>query len=270
MMMTMANFSHGTGRKYRGRRAQASLIGSLVLALLAVVASVSAQENQDVFAPFEALLDTAVEDGWVDYPAFAESQAFADMMSQLATTTPSRNASKAERLAFYINAYNAVSIQGIVDGYSPSTVWSRIRFFKRRKYDLFNTSISLYDLEHERIISEGDTRIHFAIVCSSKSCPPLQDELYRAATLDEQLDTVTRDFVNNPGANRFNAEARSAELSRIFDWYGDEFAAAEGSLQAYLAKYVDDPALRASLENDEWSIDFLDYDWSLNGTPIDP
>lgn len=267
MMMTTANFSPGMDSKLIGRRRFAN--GFVMLALFAMAANAPAQQAGDVFAPFGELLATSVDNGSVDYPAFARSTAFAEMIADLATTAPARGASREQRLAFYINAYNAVSIQGILDGYSPSTIWSRIRFFKRRKYDLFNTSISLYDLEHERIMNEGEPRIHFAIVCSSKSCPPLLNELYSAGRLDAQLDDVTRRFVNNPASNRLDIETRSAELSRIFDWYRDEFEAeGDGSLQKFVARYVDDPAVRQSLETEDWSIRFMDYDWSLNGTPL--
>ena len=126
--------------------------------------------------------------------------------------------------------------------------------------------MTLYELEHERIISEGDPRIHFAIVCSSKSCPPLIGELYLPETLDDQLEAVTRNFVNAPQSNRFDFATKSAELSRIFKWYRVEFAERSGSLAAFLAEYVDDPALAKSLREDDWDFDFLSYDWSLNGT----
>ena len=222
-----------------------------------------------MFEPFGTLLERSVVDGQVDYPAFAASADFAAMMTALATVTPPANADRNTRLAFYINAYNATSIQGILDGFSPSTVWSRLRFFKRRKYELFDTSLSLYELEHERIISEGDPRIHFAIVCSSQSCPPLRSELYQAQSLDAQLDEVTRAFVNQPTSNSFDQASRTARLSQIFKWYRAEFAdAGDGSLGGFLARYVADPALAESLRTERWKFRFRDYDWSLNGTPI--
>lgn len=242
--------------------------GSLLALLLAFAPAAATAEPHPVFAPFGALLAEHVVDGEVDYPAFAASDAFADMMAALATTAPSASASDDDRLAFYINAYNATSIQGILDGYSPSSLWGRLRFFKRREYALLNTSMTLYELEHDYIIAAGDPRIHFAIVCSSKSCPPLRSTLYDGATLDAQLDAVARSFINDPADNRFDLERRKADLSRIFDWYEDEFEAEAGSLEAWLANYVDDARLRESLLNDDWDIDFLDYDWSLNGTPL--
>ena len=258
MTTTMASSSPGTDRKFRGS----------AFAALLLLPAAAAAAPADVFEPFGALLAAQVEDGHVNYPAFAASDAFAGMMSALAATAPPRGASDADRLAFYINAYNATSIQGILDGYSPSTLWGRLRFFKRREYPLLNTSMTLYELEHDYIIATGDARIHFAIVCSSQSCPPLQDTLYDGARLDGQLDRVTRAFINDPEENRFDLERREADLSRIFDWYEDEFETEAGSLRAWLARYVDDPRVRDSLVNDEWNIDFLDYDWSLNGTPL--
>ena len=242
--------------------------GSLLALLLALAPVGAGADAAEVFAPFGALLAEHVVDGDVDYPAFAASEAFAGMMAALATAAPAASASDDDKLAFYINAYNATSIQGILDGYSPSSLWGRLRFFKRREYALLNTSMTLYELEHEYIIAAGDPRIHFAIVCSSKSCPPLVSALYVGATLDAQLDAVARAFVNNPASNRFDIERRKADLSRIFDWYEDEFEAEAGSLEAWIANYIDDERLRESLKNDDWDIDYQDYDWSLNGTAL--
>ncbi|MEO0574203.1 MAG: DUF547 domain-containing protein [Pseudomonadota bacterium] len=266
MMTTTVSFSRGTDRPSRGKW--------LALAVLAIAAAVisptaSAQESAAVFAPFGTLLASSVDRGHVDYAAFANEPAFAAVIEELATTSLASSATQAERLAFYINAYNAVSIQGILDGYSPSSIWGRQRFFKRRKYDLFNTSMSLYTLEHKRIINEGDPRIHFAIVCASQSCPPLQSWLYTAEDLDEQLKNVTASFINNSASNQFDVEKRQAKVSRIFKWYADEFeAAGGGSLAGFLARYVADDTLKQSLQNDDWSFDYLSYDWNLNGTPV--
>lgn len=258
-MTTTANSSRTTASRFPGS------VAALAIALLAPALHA---EPAEVFEPFGALLDRHVTDGSVDYPAFAASGAFADMMAALADAAPPSGAGDDDRLAFYINAYNATSIQGILDGYSPSTLWGRLRFFKRREYALMNRSMTLHELEHDYIIATGDARIHFAIVCSSQSCPPLQNELYDGAKLDTQLDRVTGAFINDPSSNRFDIERRQAELSRIFDWYEDEFATEAGSIQAWLARYVDDDALRDSLQRDDWDIDFKDYDWSLNGTPL--
>ncbi|MEM8547885.1 MAG: DUF547 domain-containing protein [Pseudomonadota bacterium] len=246
------------------------MLATLALTLFALAnGPVRAEAANAVFAPFDPLLRAHVVAGQVDYPAFAAADDFKDLVQTLASAVPDADATQAERLAFYINAYNVMSIQGILDGYSPSSIWGRLRFFKRRKYDLFGTSMSLFDLEHDRIISEGEPRIHFAIVCASQSCPPLQSTIYTVAGLDAELDAAATGFINDPANNRFDAGQRKAELSSIFKWYRDEFeAAGGGSLGGYLAQYVTDEAVANSLRSDDWSFKFQDYDWSLNGTPL--
>jgi hypothetical protein len=99
----------------------------------------------------------------------------------------------------------------------------------------------------------GEPRIHFALVCASKSCPELSEEAYRGAILDRQLDEAEQRFLHDRRKNR--VEGETLYLSSIFKWYRDEFARAAGSLEAYLAR----SGLRGS------RIEFLDYDWSLNG-----
>lgn len=123
MMKTMENFSLGMVRKFPGR------FLALVLGI-SMFSTTYADELHDVFSPFADLLASDVADGDVNYPAFSESACFAEMMKQLASTAPAKDADQATRLAFYINAYNATSIQGILDGFSPSTIWGRLRFFK--------------------------------------------------------------------------------------------------------------------------------------------
>lgn len=216
---------------------------------------------------YDALLDAHVDDGHVDYPAFAESEAFARFVEQIGALDSQALDSRELELAFYINAYNALAIEGILEGLSPSGLFGRLRFFKWRKYLVAGESISLYDLEHERLITLGDPRIHFAIVCASESCPRLSSSAYRAAEIDAQLEEAARRFVNNPAKNRFDLEAGEAEVSKIFSWYEDEFERSAGSLAAYLARYVADEEIASALADDELEIRFARYDWSLNGTP---
>lgn len=254
------------GRQLTGSRQAARWLALLLIGLSPLT---QAAEPEALFAPFAELLDSAVKEGQVDYPAFAASDEFRAMIGALGDASLPRTASDDETLAAYINAYNALSIQGIVDGFSPTTVWSRLKFFKRREYRVFSRSLTLYELEHNYIIAAGDARIHFAIVCASQSCPPLKSTLYRGETLDAQLDSVTRAFINDTGENAFDVEQREARVSRLFKWYDDEFAASAGSLAQFLARYVSDPAVRDSLLNEAWSFDYRDYDWSLNGTPLE-
>ena len=126
--------------------------------------------------------------------------------------------------------------------------------------------LSLNDIEHEILRKElGEPRIHFAIVCASKSCPELRSEAYRAKTLDEQLTQAARSFISDPSKNRFDAAARTLRLSPIFDWFRADFERSSASLPAFVARYAEPAVATALSSGGEVRIEFLDYDWSLNG-----
>ena len=124
----------------------------------------------------------------------------------------------------------------------------------------------MYDLERSIIIPLGEPRIHFAINCASGSCPKLLSEAYQAEKLEQQLEIVTKDFINDSTRNEFDRDKKIARLSKIFDWFKTDFSDHSGSVQKYIAQYVDDPALAEELRNESYKIKYLKYDWSLNGT----
>ena len=156
---------------------------------------------------------------------------------------------------------------GILEGLSPSSLLGRARYFKYKEWPLNGQSITLYDLEHKVIRPLGEPRIHFAIICASKSCPFLRSEAFTAAKLDAQLDEQARQFVNDPFRNRFDKATRTAHLSEIFKWFDEDFRGAAGSPQKYIARYVADPEAAKLLAADGFKVEWIDYDWSLNGTP---
>lgn len=216
-------------------------------------------------AAFDALLRANVKNGVVDYPAFQDNAAFRRYVEDLAR--PVELAGREEALVYYINAYNALAIQGILDGLSPSSLLGRLRYFKLKEWPLGGRPISLYDLEHKVIRPLGEPRIHFAIICASKSCPFLRSEAYASGRLDAQLDEQARQFVNDAFRNRFDTGTRTAHLSEIFKWFDEDFRGPAGSPQKYIAKYAADPAAAKLLADDGFDVEWIDYDWSLNGAP---
>lgn len=218
-------------------------------------------------ARWNEVLSAHVRDGQVDYPAVAAGGQLPALLEQIADVELQPSTPRAERLAFLINAYNVLAVEGIVAGKSPSTLLGRGRFFLWTRYPVAGERISLWDLEHARIRPLGEPRIHFALVCASASCPRLAPQAFSAERLDAQLEAETRRFVNDPTRNRFDVAAGVAHLSAIFDWYEEDFTADGGSVQQYVAPFVDDPAVRAALEAGALEVEFLPYDWSLNGTP---
>lgn len=214
---------------------------------------------------FDAVLRQHVRQGEVDYPAIAGDARFAAYLREFDRIDPGEYRAENEALAFWINAYNALAIQGILVGDSPSTTTGKYRYFIGRKFRIGGGDINLWGLEHQVLIPRGEPRIHFAIVCASASCPILRGEAYVADRLDAQLDDAARQFINDRRRNRFDRDGRTAQVSMIFDWYRDEFERVAGSLTHYLARYVSDPELARALSSEEFTIEFLPYDWSLNG-----
>ena len=218
---------------------------------------------------FDRALRDHVHDGVVDYPALAGDQDFVSFINQIQHVAPQQLPTPDHRLAFWINVYNALAIQGILDGSSPETLIGRYTFFIGDKYLVGGASLNLYDLEQDLLIPRfTEPRIHFAIVCASQSCPKLQSGAYTAEDLDHQLTSSARNFINDPTRNRFDRVHHIAYLSKIFDWFSKDFANHSGSLLEYVARFVSDPDLAAELRQIPYTIEFLPYDWSLNGIPL--
>lgn len=217
---------------------------------------------------FDDVLRAHVRDGVVNYPAIKGNDRFRTYIGQLDRVDPNSLPARQDRLAFWINAYNAFAIQGILDGYSPMTLVGRYRYFIARTYRVGGAEIDLYDLEQKILIPEfREPRIHFAIVCASSSCPGLHSWAYRADMLEEQLEQSARDFINDPTRNRFDRGRKVAYLSMIFKWFEEDFVAQSGSLLRYVKRYVADPEVTRDLEANAYTVEFLDYDWRLNGPP---
>lgn len=215
---------------------------------------------------FDEVLRVSVFDGRVDYPSIQTDGRFDAYLSQLNHVDPTGLPTYRDQLAFWINAYNAFAIKGILDGYSPGTLAGRYQYFLGRDYRVGGEKITLYDLERNLLIPDfRDPRMHFAIVCASRSCPKLRSEAYQASRLEAQLDESARAFINDPARNRFDRENRVVSLSMIFKWFEKDFAARGGSVLGYVARYVTDQGLARDLESSPYTIEFLEYDWRLNG-----
>jgi len=217
---------------------------------------------------FDEVVHAHVTDGVVNYPVMASDSRLTAYLDQLDRLDPNGLPSRRHRLAFWINAYNAFAIKGILDGYSPLTRIGQWRYFIGRTYRVGGESINLYDLEKKLLIPDfREPRIHFAIVCASQSCPKLRSHAFAPDRLEAQLEENARAFVNDPTRNRFDREHHVAYLSKIFEWFEEDFARHAGSLLAYVRRYVNDPELAADLATQPYRIEFLDYDWHLNGVP---
>ncbi|MEZ5564736.1 MAG: DUF547 domain-containing protein [Gammaproteobacteria bacterium] len=233
--------------------------------LLLCLVSISLPAALPATADLSGVLLRNVRHGFVDYDGIRADPAFERYVSSLANTRHDDLDDQATHLAFLINAYNALAIQGILNGYSPSSIFGRYSYFKRRKYNLLGTQTTLDELENRQLRLLGDPRVHFAIVCASLSCPRLSSQVYSADQLESELDAAARAFANDGTRNRFDVSRKIAFLSGIFDRYQADFSQSAGSVQKYLARYVSDPAAAAILAQDGFAVRYVDDDWDLNG-----
>ena len=247
----------------------------LAVALTACTAVPTSFKPESPLAPGEfshrllgQVFASHVKDGVVDYPSIQKDDRLPTYLAQLDRVDPNGFATRNERLAFWINAYNAFAIKGILDHYSPASYVGRYRYFIGRDYRIGGAAINLYDLERQVLIKQfQEPLIHFAIVCASTSCPKLQTWAYEPDQLERQLDRVARDFISDPTRNRFDRTQKVAYLSMIFKWFDDDFRKAAGSVLSYVTRYVSDPELVQDLMRSDYRIEYLDYDWSVNGIP---
>ena len=167
-----------------------------------------------------------------------------------------------EQKALLINAYNSITMEWIVENYPTQSIWDTPRPFKAHRFRLAGEAVSLDAIE-SRLREMGDPRIHAALVCAARSCPPLRREAYVASRLDQQLDDNVREWLANPALNRFYPGKRVATISPIFKWYGKDFESYPGGLRGFLLKFGP-PAATGKLRNGMFTIRFATYHWGLN------
>ena len=258
------------------------LLSVLLLAGCFSKASVqSIQPDRPVTTPdtfdhgaFDAVLREVVDArGFVDYAALADDSSVLDRyLADLAATDPSALGDD-DRLAFWLNVYNAYTLKLVADNYPVESIREVVGGlfiplvnspFKVDFVVVAGETMTLDAVEHGVIRDEFDEpRIHFALVCAAVSCPPLRAEAYAGDRLDDQLDDQGQRFLTNQAKNEVPADDSTIRLSKIFSWFGGDFGDDDAALQAFIARYFDDD-VRDRLERGAYDIAYLDYDWSLN------
>ncbi|MDA3790994.1 MAG: DUF547 domain-containing protein [Desulfobacula sp.] len=187
--------------------------------------------------------------------------------------------SKNQQLAFLINIYNAFTIELILTKYpnlkSIKDIGSLFKSpWKKNFFTLFGKKTNIDEIEHGLIRQKGvydDPRIHLAIVCASIGCPALRNEAYTTDKIDGQLDDNIKSFLSDRTRNRYNTYTKKLEVSKIFDWYKEDFNAGYHGIQSlpfFLGQYAkllaDNPIDQEKIKLEMVDIIYLDYDWSLN------
>ncbi len=245
------------------------------------------------YSDFRAIVQSYVDNrGMVDYKRLKADRSMLDAyVASLAVVNPKdyEEWPEKEKIAFWINAYNALTLRAVIDHYPIRSsalgsllypeksirqipgVWDKLKF------PVMGRELSLDDIEHSMLrVKFNEPRIHLALVCAAVGCPPLRNEPYSGAELDSQLDDQARRFLGNPDKFRLDRERGTVHLSPIFKWYGQDFVKrygaganfpgkveAEKAVMNLLSPYLDSES-RSFLEIRNPSIQYLDYDWSLN------
>jgi len=216
---------------------------------------------------YAELLAKHVRNGVVSYAGFKAEEARLDQYLKVLEQVDPESLPREEQFAFYINAYNAWTIKLILTGYpgvkSIKDLGSLLQSpWKKELVRIHGEVLSLDDIEHSILRPRfKDPRVHFAIVCASKSCPPLISEPYRGATLDAQLIRVTSDFLNRPLNSRL--EGDTLRVSSIFKWFAEDF---NKDVVGFYLRFAQGELKQSLLAGrDRIEVKYLDYDWSLNG-----
>ena len=213
--------------------------------------------------------------GEVDYAAIKRNSKDLDQyIAQLARSSPTSRPelfpSRAARLAYWINAYNAFVTRGVVNHYPTRSVRDLgvlYGFFWRNYYTAGGVSMTLRSLENDILRKEfADPRIHFAIVCASLSCPMLARDAFTEPNVESLLDAQARRFINQRRNVNIDAQKNSVTLSRIFDWYRQDFvgSGSRRPLLDYVRRYLTPERQRSLRALKNPSIGFFDYDWAIN------
>jgi Protein of unknown function, DUF547 len=214
------------------------------------------QATANLHDAFDAILKKYVSTtGKVNYKEIKENKAALEAYTKaLSDNPPTEKAPKNERFAYWINAYNAFTLKMIVDNYPLSSV---TKLDGGKPWDVKRITIggkkySLNDIENNVLRPMGDARIHFAINCAAKSCPPIHNVAFTAANLNSVLESRTKRFINDTKAN--SLKDSELKISKIFDWYGKDFDKIPEFINRFAITKVKTDA----------KIGFMEYDWSLN------
>lgn len=181
--------------------------------------------------------------------------------------------SRENRMSYLINAYNAFTVKLIVDSYPVKSIKKTVGFlrspWKKEFFSLLEGAITSLDpIEHAYLRPQyGDARVHAAINCASLSCPVLQPTAFTPDKLDAQLDTAFRQFLADKARNRYDSDKGVLHLSKIFDWFGEDFEKSYGGLKPTLERLGPAEAKAAIAKSGK--IEFLDYNWDLNDAASD-
>lgn len=206
---------------------------------------------------FGALLkDNVSKDGVVNYTGFIKNKkALRAYITSLGEEMPTNDWAKEDKLAYWMNAYNAMTVDLILRNLPLKSIKDIDKPWNQRLWKLGDKWYNLDEIEHQILRKMDDPRIHFGINCASFSCPPLLNEAFTSQKVDFQLEKLAKNFVNDTQRNSISEN--SVKVSKIFNWFAKDFKK-NGTLIDFLNKYAATPI------NSKAKVRYKDYNWDLN------
>ena len=243
----------------------------LTLLLITIAHRQATQAAEFDHSKFDQILKAYVDtEGRVDYNGIAADNTFRQYMRSLENAKADA-LSRDGQLAFWINAYNAVTIDKVIKWKPKKSVretlipgvWTGTKFFTSRQHTVAGQRLCQDDLEHEILRKRfQDPRIHFAIICAPSSCPVLPQYAYTAENVQMKLEDETRKYLNSERGLRIDYVENTIQLSKLFDWFAGDFESKSGSVINFIKPFLDEKAVAFLDRKPKTS--FIAYDWALN------
>ena len=246
-------------------------VKTLAILLIAIGHQQAALAADFDHSKFDQILKMYVyTEGRVDYNGIAGDETFRQYMTSLENAKP-ESLSRDGQLAFWINAYNAVTIEKVIkwkpkksvrETFVPG-VWTGTKFFTSREQTVAGQRLSQDDIEHEILRKRfKEPRIHFAVICASSGCPPLPQVAYTAENVQSRLEDETQKYLHSKRGLQIDYVENTMMLSKLFDWFAGDFESKSGSVTNFIKPYLDEKAMAFIDRMPKMS--YLEYDWALN------
>lgn len=219
------------------------------------IKSKSTKETYRSYGMDQLLLLNVSNDGKVDYKGFIRDKFLFDKyFTSLSTNYPSENSENNEKLAYWVNLYNAIVMKMIIDHYPIKSINDLKNPWKKKSITINNVQYSLDDIEHTILRKMNEPRIHFLLNCAATSSPKLWNRAYTNRNITQALEESTSNYINDPTKNLITKD--KVMISKVFEWYAKDFD--NGDIKSYINRYAKEKITNAS------TIKYLEYDWSLN------
>ena len=232
----------------------------LTLLLFAGIQNITQAQHLDLFfSKSQAFFKGYVKDGMVSYASVKRRFSQIDHLKRIIAETDLSEVDSNTKKAFYINAYNVLVIYQVTENYPLSKALDQEGFFDKNRFNVAGEMLTLNELEINKLLKPyKDARVHFALACAAVSCPQLANYAFTRGNLDAELTKRTQIALNDPSFVQVNSSKSEVKLSKIFDWYKQDFRNTSNNHLSFINKY------RKNKIPSNFKVDYYEYDWNLN------